>query len=211
VSRRDAFVNALVRCPIIAILRGITPDEVVAVGEALVGAGITIIEVPLNSPKPLESIARLAGQFGNRALIGAGTVVHVEQVEAVAAVGGRLIVSPSTDVQVIAATRAHGMVSVPGFLTPTEAFTAIAAGADALKLFPADTLAPPMLKAMRTVLPSSVPLLPVGGITTATITSWHAAGAGGFGIGSGLYKPGMTVEEVIFNVTTIMTAIPTVM
>lgn len=183
-------------CPLVAIIRGVTPDEVVAVGEALLAAGIGIIEVPLNSPDPIESIRRLSTAMGDRALIGAGTVLTVRQVHDVKAAGGRLIVSPNTNVAVIAASAAAGLVSAPGIFTPTEAFAAIEAGATALKLFPAEAASPAVVKAQRAVLPRDVPLLIVGGVGSDTMAPWLAAGADGFGLGSGVFKPGQNAAEV---------------
>lgn len=187
------------RCPLIAILRGVTPGEVEGVAEALIGAGIAIIEVPLNSPDPLASIERLARRFGDQALVGAGTVLSVPDVRAVKEAGGRLIVSPNTDVDVIAASVDAGLVSAPGYFTPSEAFAALKAGAHALKLFPAEAATPAVVKAQRAVLPKHVPLLVVGGVTATTMQPWLDAGANGFGLGSGLYKPGMTAAEVAAN------------
>lgn len=184
------------RCPLVAILRGVKPDEVVAIGEALVEAGIEIIEVPLNSPDPLVSIEALAKRFGDAVLVGAGTVLTVEQVGAVARAGGRIIVSPSTDFDVIAATAAEGLVSAPGYFTPSEAFLALKAGATALKLFPAETATPALVRAQRAVLPKEVPLLIVGGVKPDAVGQWFEAGADGFGLGSALYKPGQSAEQV---------------
>ena len=183
-------------CPLVAIIRGVTPDEVVAVGEALLAAGIGIIEVPLNSPEPIESIRRLSAAMGDRALVGAGTVLRVEQVDDVKAAGGRLIVSPNANVAVIAASAAARLVSAPGVFTPTEAFAAIEAGATALKLFPAEAASPAVVKAQRAVLPRDVPLLIVGGVGPDTMAPWLAAGADGFGLGSGVFKPGQSATEV---------------
>lgn len=188
--RSREFDAAMARCPLIAILRGVSPDEVQAIGHALVDAGFCLIEVPLNSPDPLASIAALARSLEGRAMVGAGTVVTASQVDDVAAAGGSLIVSPNTDATVIRATRAAGMVSLPGFATPSEAFAALSAGASALKLFPAEAASPGVLKAIRAVLPSKTRVLPVGGIAPETMAHWHAAGAAGFGLGSALYKPG---------------------
>lgn len=182
-------------CPLVAILRGVTPDEAAAVGSAIFDAGIRIIEVPLNSPDPLRSIERLASALGERALIGAGTVLAPAQVEQVRQAGGRLVVSPGTDREVIAATVAAGMASAPGFFTPSEAFAALAAGAHALKLFPAEAASPAMVKAQRAVLPREVPLLVVGGITPGNMQPWLDCGADGFGLGSGLYKAGRSPQQ----------------
>lgn len=182
--------------PLIAILRGITPDEAVPIGAALIDTGFEIIEVPLNSPKPFASIETLVRTFGNAALIGAGTVLRPEQVDAVCDAGGRLIVMPHTDEAVIGRAKARDLTCVPGFATPTEAFAAIFAGADALKLFPAEESSPSMLKALRAVLPHDIPLIPVGGIDEARMESWVRAGAAGFGIGSTLYRPGIKPDEL---------------
>jgi len=159
------FRSAFAACPLVAVLRGVTPGEIDAIGDALVEAGIRIIEVPLNSPDPYDSIARLARRHGGDALIGAGTVLTADQAARVAAAGGRLMVSPNTDGAVIAASVAAGMVALPGFFTPTEGFAALAAGAHGLKLFPAEGASPAFLKAQRAVLPPEVPVLAVGGIT----------------------------------------------
>lgn len=186
----------LVRCPLIAILRGVRPDEVVAIGEALEAAGIAIVEVPLNSPEPIESIRRLVQRFGSKMLIGAGTVMTRAQVEEIDAFGGRLIVTPHTDPDVIRAAKHHGLIACPGFATPTEAFAAIAAGADGIKLFPAEASSPGVLRALRAVLPPTVPVLPVGGIDATNLAAWRAAGAAGFGIGSSIYKAGDSADMV---------------
>ncbi|KAB7644882.1 2-dehydro-3-deoxy-6-phosphogalactonate aldolase [Polymorphobacter fuscus] len=190
------FTRAFAACPLVAILRGITPGEVDAVGDALVGAGFTLIEVPLNSPDPFDSIARLAARLGDRAMVGAGTVLDPAQVDRVAANAGTLIVSPNSDPRVIRASVAAGLISLPGYATPTEAFAALAAGAHGLKLFPADATPPAILKAHRAVLPRTVPVLAVGGITPDTMTPWRDAGADGFGLGSALYKPGKPAGAV---------------
>jgi len=182
--------------PLVAILRGIRPDEAVVIGHALADAGFRVLEVPLNSPQPLESIRRLTQSLGDGYLIGAGTVMTPTQVDEVAAAGGRLIVMPHADTAVIRAAKAAGMLCVPGVATPTEAFTALAAGADGLKLFPADQVSPEALKAWRAVLPKELPVLPVGGITPGNMAPWVAAGAQGFGIGSALYAPGLDADEV---------------
>jgi len=192
----DAFDKAFERCPLIAILRGVEPDEVVAIGEALLEAGFGLIEVPLNSPQPLDSIALLAKAFAGRAVIGAGTVLRKSDVTAVQAAGGTMIISPNTNTEVIAATQRAGLVSLPGIATPTEAFAALDAGATALKLFPADGASPAVLKALRAVLPGDVRVLPVGGITPETMARWLQARASGFGLGSALYTPGLTPAEV---------------
>ncbi len=186
----------LQQCPLVAIIRGVTPDEVEAVGEAIVAAGIRIVEVPLNSPDPFESIRRLAARLRERALVGAGTVLDPDDVARVQQAGGRLVVSPNTHEPVIRATVAAGLVSSPGFFTPSEAFAALAAGAHALKLFPAENAHPGVVKAQRAVLPPDVPLLVVGGITPDNMAPWLEAGATGFGLGSGLYRPGLSADEV---------------
>jgi 2-dehydro-3-deoxyphosphogalactonate aldolase len=185
--------------PLIAILRGITPAEAVPVGQALVDAGFRIIEVPLNSPQPLHSIELLARALGERCLVGAGTVTSVTQVDEVARAGGRLIVMPHADALVIGAAKAKALWCAPGIATPTEGFAALAAGADALKLFPAELLAPPVLKALRAVFPPEVLFLPVGGITPQNLAAYAAAGANGFGLGSALYRPGVTPQQVAVN------------
>lgn len=190
------FESAFSRLPLIAILRGVRPDEVEAIGEALVEAGFTLIEVPLNSPDPLASVERLARRLDGQAVIGAGTVLRVADVGAVAAAGGTMVISPNADPAVIGATAAAGLISLPGIATPTEAFAALAAGASALKLFPAEAATPAVLKAMGAVLPRGTRVLPVGGIAPDTMGPWRSAGAAGFGLGSALYKPGMTAAEV---------------
>ncbi|MEO7635803.1 MAG: 2-dehydro-3-deoxy-6-phosphogalactonate aldolase [Sphingomicrobium sp.] len=183
------------KCPLIAIIRGVTPGEAEAVGRAIFNAGIRIIEVPLNSPDPLASIAALAAAFGDQALIGAGTVLDPAQVAEVKAAGGRLIVSPDTNPAVIAAAVSAGLVSTPGYFTPSEAFTALRAGAHGLKLFPAEGASPEMLKAQRAVLPRDVPIIVVGGVRPDNIAPWLAAGADGLGLGGGLYSAGQSLEE----------------
>ena len=195
-SAVDLFRQRLDECPLVAIIRGVAPDEVEAVGDVLYAAGIRIIEVPLNSPDPLTSIGRLAKRLGDRALIGAGTVLQPEQVAQVRDVGGQLIVSPNTYTAVIEATVAGGMVSSPGFFTPSEAFEALRAGAHALKLFPAEAASPAVVKGQRAVLPQDVPLIVVGGINPANMRPYLKAGADGFGLGSGLYAPGRSLDEV---------------
>jgi 2-dehydro-3-deoxyphosphogalactonate aldolase len=193
---RDEFGFFFGQCPLVAIIRGVTPGEAVAVGEAIFGAGIRIIEVPLNSPDPMASIERLSRRFGDQALVGAGTVLAPEQVSRVAGAGGRLIVSPNAQPAVIEATVAAGLVSVPGFFTPSEAFAAIGAGAHALKFFPAEGGSAKMVKAMKAVLPPDVPLLVVGGVAPDNMAPWIEAGADGFGLGSGLYRPGQDAATV---------------
>lgn len=191
-----AFDEALARCPLVAILRGVRPDEVEPIGDALVEAGFTIVEVPMNSPDPLESVARLARRFASRAVIGAGTVLSPEQVDRVAAAGGRIAIAPNANPQVIARAVELGLAALPGIATPTEAFAALDAGATALKLFPAEASSPAVLGAMRAVLPPGTRVLPVGGVTPEAMAPWRAAGAAGFGLGSALYKPGFTAAEV---------------
>jgi 2-dehydro-3-deoxyphosphogalactonate aldolase len=196
-ERIETFRALFEDCPLIAIIRGVEPGEVEAIGEALVEAGIRIIEVPLNSPQPLDSIARLARRLRGRALVGAGTVLRVADVAEVEAAGGGIIVSPSTDQEVIRATVRAGLVSAPGYFTPSEAFMAIEAGAHALKLFPAEAATPAVLKAQLAVLPKGVPMIAVGGIEPDNMQPWLAAGASGFGLGGGLYQPGQTAEQTL--------------
>lgn len=190
------FRDHLARLPVIAILRGLRPDEAVAVGRALVAEGITAIEVPLNSPEPLESIRRLRAEFGDRAVIGAGTVMSPAQVEEVRAAGGELIVMPHGDAQVVRAAKAAGLFCTPGVATPTEGFAALANAADGLKLFPGESLTPAVVKAWRAVFPPDTLLLPVGGVSAENVAAYVAAGANGFGLGSSLYKPGLGAEQV---------------
>lgn len=194
-----AFDTAFARCPLIAILRGVSPPEVEDIGEALVESGFTLIEVPLNSPEPLESVSRLAKRFADRAVIGAGTVLREAEVGAVAGAGGTMIISPNTNTAVIGASASFGLASLPGVATPSEAFAALDAGATALKLFPAEASSPQTLKAMRAVLPSGLRVLPVGGICPDNMGPWRDAGAAGFGLGSALYKPGMSPDQVRVN------------
>jgi 2-dehydro-3-deoxyphosphogalactonate aldolase len=193
----DRFEAAFAACPLVAILRGLTPEEAPAVGDALADAGFTLIEVPLNSPDPLRSIALLSERLAGRAMVGAGTVLEPAQVEAVGAAGGNLIVSPNVDSAVIGAARSLGLVSLPGYQTPTEAFAALAAGATALKLFPADVASPAALRAHRAVLPPRTRVLAVGGVTPEGIAAWRAASADGFGLGSNLYRPGTAAADVV--------------
>lgn len=194
-SPLDRWHLALERLPLVAILRGITPQEAKPVGVALTEADFSIIEVPLNSPAPLDSIARLSVTCGT-ALVGAGTVMRPQQVQEVHAAGGRLIVSPHFNPEVVRTAVGLGMVVVPGVLTPTEAFAALDAGAQGLKLFPAEMVPPAGLRALRAVLPMSVPVMPVGGIHAGNMAAWKQAGASGFGLGSALYKPGVSAQQV---------------
>jgi len=187
---------ALKACPIAAILCGVKPDEIDAIGDALVEAGVTIIEVPLNSPDPFESIRRLAIRHDARALIGAGTVLETTDVKRVADAGGRLIVAPNFDADVVRAAKAAGLATLPGVMTPSEGFAALKAGADALKLFPAEIIPPAVFKAWRAVFPAETLLLAVGGVGVDNIATYRDAGASGYGIGSALYKPGRPAAEI---------------
>jgi 2-dehydro-3-deoxyphosphogalactonate aldolase len=191
-----SWTNILETLPLIAILRGLKPEEAIDIAAALEAAGVLALEVPLNSPQPLESIRRIREAFGDRLMVGAGTVLTTDEVASVAAAGGQLIVSPNCDRAVIQASKAAGLISAPGVFTPTEAFAALKAGADALKLFPADVAGHVALKAMKAVLPPTAPVLAVGGIDPDTLAGWRKAGAAGFGIGSSLYKPGDGAEVV---------------
>ncbi|SHL28342.1 2-dehydro-3-deoxy-6-phosphogalactonate aldolase [Phytopseudomonas punonensis] len=199
----DSYLREL---PLIAILRGVTPQEIVPIGLALYQAGFRIIEIPLNSPQPLQSIKLLAAELSDRALIGAGTVLSVQQVEDVAQAGGRLIVSPNCNAQVIQASRKLGLFSAPGVATPSEGFAALAAGAQVLKLFPAEQFSPQIVKAWRAVFAKDIALLPVGGITPTNMAPYMDAGASGFGLGSALYKPGMSASEVGDNAAAFVAA-----
>ncbi|MDQ7987797.1 2-dehydro-3-deoxy-6-phosphogalactonate aldolase [Pseudomonas sp. G34] len=199
----DSYLQQL---PLIAILRGVTPQEIVPVGRALYEAGFRAIEIPLNSPEPLHSISLLAAELGDRALIGAGTVLSVQQVEEVAQAGGRLIVSPNCNAQVIQASRKLGVFSAPGVATPSEGFAALEAGAHVLKLFPAEQFSPQIVKAWRAVFARDIALLPVGGITPTNMAPYMDAGASGFGLGSALYKPGMGAAEVARNAAAFVSA-----
>jgi len=189
-SAVEDFRLYFAECPLVGIVRGVTPDEAEAIAQALYDGAIRIIEVPLNSPEPFESIRIIAGRFGDRVLVGAGTVLNPADVSRVAQAGGRLVVSPNTNTAVIEATVAAGLVSSPGYFTPSEAFEAIRAGAHAIKLFPAEAASPAVVKSQRAVLPKDVPLVVVGGVTPESIPGWMAAGADGFGLGGGLYKSG---------------------
>ena len=195
------------RCPLVAILRGIRPDEAEAIAATLTDAGLAIIEVPLNSPDPMASIALLSAKFGDDVLIGAGTVMTEAQVAEIAAAGGKLIVTPHADPIVVRAAKRLGLLAVPGFFTPAEAFALLAAGADALKLFPAEGASPAMLRAMRAVLPTATMVLPVGGIDATNMDVWREAGAAGFGIGSSIYKPGDTPAVVATKARTLLRAV----
>jgi 2-dehydro-3-deoxyphosphogalactonate aldolase len=197
VSANELLHRYLDECPLIAIIRGITPDEAEAIGHAIYEGGIRIIEVPLNSPDPLNSIERLAKRFGEQMLVGAGTVLSAAEVARVQGAGGRIIVSPDTNTEVISATAKAGLVSSPGYFTPSEAFTAIRAGATALKLFPAEGASPSVLKAHLAVLPTNIPYFAVGGIKPDNMRPWLEAGATGFGLGGGLYKAGQTPAETL--------------
>ena len=194
------------RLPLVAILRGLEPERAIQVGEALVEAGFDIIEVPLNSPEPLVSIAALVEALGHRALIGAGTVLAEAEVDALAAIGAQLVVSPNCNPAVIRRSVEHGMVSLPGVLTPTEMFAAIEAGASGLKLFPADMAGPAVIKAVRAVLPPAVPILAVGGISAANMGDYLAAGAAGFGIGGALFMPGKPLDAIAADARAIVAA-----
>lgn len=194
----------LARCPLIPILRGVKPDEVEAIAAALEAAGIPIVEVPLNSPEPLKSIARLARSVGGRMLVGAGTVMTPGQVADIASAGGRLIVTPHADAAVTRAAKQYGLLAIPGFFTPAEAFAMLAAGADALKLFPAEVAGPAMLRALRGVFPPGTMVLPVGGIDAAGMALWRAAGAAGFGVGSAIYRPGDSAATVAAKARTLL-------
>lgn len=190
---------AMARLPLVAILRGLRPREAEDIGLALERAGFALIEVPLNSPQPFDSIATLRRVLRPDTLVGAGTVTRLEDVQRLQAIGADLVVMPHADTAVIRAAKAAGMLCLPGVATPTEAFAAIAAGADALKLFPAELVTHGVMKAMRAVLPAHVPLLPVGGITPAGMAPWLRAGVAGFGLGSALYAPGLSADAVAAN------------
>ncbi len=197
-SLTQQWQDTLKTLPLVAILRGLRPDEAVAVGEMLVEAGFRIVEVPLNSPDPFDSIKLLVQALGKRAIVGAGTVLNVADVETLHAVGGQICISPNTNPDVIRRAKSLGLISFPAFFTPTEAFSAIDAGADAIKLFPAELAGTTGLKAMKAVLPKAVPVFPVGGVTPDNMKDFLDAGATGFGIGSAVFKPGDT-PEIVFR------------
>jgi 2-dehydro-3-deoxyphosphogalactonate aldolase len=202
--RLPGLAQWLDRCPLVAILRGVKPAEVSAVVAALTAEGIAIVEVPLNSPQPLDSISQLAREFGDRLLIGAGTVMTETQVAEIAEAGGKLIVTPHAAPDVVRAAKARGLLAIPGFFTPAEAFAMLAAGADAIKLFPAEAAGPAVLRALLAVLPKGTAVLPVGGVDAASIPAWRKAGAAGFGIGSSIYKPGDTAYTVATKTRTLV-------
>ena len=196
-SARELFDRHFEPCPLIGIIRGVTPADAVGIGKALLDGGIRIIEVPLNSPEPFASIGAIAEAIGEEALVGAGTVLDPADAQKVKQAGGRIIVSPNMNPAVIAATVGSGMISSPGIFTPTEAFAALEAGSHALKLFPAEAASPAVVKALKAVLPNDVPLIIVGGVTPESIGAWLDAGADGFGLGGGLYRPGQSAEETL--------------
>jgi 2-dehydro-3-deoxyphosphogalactonate aldolase len=188
--------RVLAELPLIAILRGIEPPDAVAVTDALSRAGFLCVEVPLNSPNALESIREIRERFDGKLLIGAGTVLTETEVAAIHDAGAQIAISPNTNPAVIAAAKRHDLISIPGFATPTEALAGIAAGANALKLFPAESISPAVVRSLKAVLPASLPILPVGGITAASMAAYIGAGAAGFGIGSSIYTPGTTADVV---------------
>ena len=196
-SAVEDFRRYFAECPLVAIIRGVTPAEAEAIAGALYDGGIRIIEVPLNSPQPLESIRIIADRFGDRTLVGAGTVLDPEEVLKVRDAGGRLIVSPNTNTAVIEATVAAGMVSSPGYFTPSEALAAIRAGAHSIKLFPAEAASRKVVKSQKAVLPKDIPLIVVGGVTPDAIPGWLEGGADGFGLGGGLYQPGQDARTTL--------------
>ena len=206
-SASELLRTYLDQCPLVAIIRGVTPDDAEAIGDAIFEGGIRIIEVPLNSPDPLKSIERLAKRFGERTLVGAGTVLKPDDVARVRDSGGRIIVSPDTNTEVIAAAAAAGLVASPGYFTPSEAFAAIRAGAQSIKLFPAEAASPAVVKAQKAVLPKDVPLIVVGGVTPESVPEWLAAGADGFGLGGGLYKPGQDAAATLEKARAYVTAV----
>lgn len=203
----DRLSRAMHHCPLVAILRGVTPDEIEGVADVLVQTGFSMIEVPLNSPDPLVSIGKIARRYGDTVLVGAGTVLSVAEVEAVRDAGGGLIVSPNVNPAVIAHTAQLGLVSLPGYATPTEAFAALEAGAHGLKLFPAEAASPAVLKGQLAVIPRNIPVFAVGGVTPQTLGDWMAAGAAGAGLGSALYKAGASVQDVEYAARDFMTEV----
>lgn len=205
-SLMEQWRDALNTLPLVAILRGVKPEEAEAVGDALIEAGFKIVEVPLNSPDPFKSIELIAKRLGERAIVGAGTVLKVGDVETLASVGGQICISPNTNVEVIKKAKELGLISFPAFFTPTEAFAAIDAGADAIKLFPAELAGPKGLKAMNAVIPRTTPVFPVGGIEPTNMGEYLSVGARGFGIGSSVYKPGDTAEIVYEKARAFVTA-----
>ncbi len=196
-NAKDLFEHYFAQCPLVAIIRGVTPGEAEAIARALYDGGIRIIEVPLNSPDPFTSIRKIVECLGDEALVGAGTVIDTGDVARVRDAGGRIIVSPNTNAHVIRATVAAQIVSSPGFFTPSEAFAALEAGAHALKLFPAEAASPKVVKSIRAVLPSDVRLLVVGGVSPDSVQGWLDSGADGFGLGGGLYKPGQSAGDTL--------------
>lgn len=202
----NRFAAAMARLPLVAILRGLRPEEAPGILAALLGGGFTLIEIPLNSPDPLASIAAMRKLAPPDVLVGAGTVLSPAHVERVAEAGGDLIVMPHADVATIAAAKARGLACAPGVATPTEAFAALGAGADGLKAFPAELITPAVVKAWRAVIPRDVPILPVGGVAPETMASYVAAGASGFGLGSALYRPGDTPDRVAERAAAFVTA-----
>ena len=203
----EELKRRLAQCPFVAIIRGVTPAEIDDIGGALAGAGIAIIEVPLNSPDPFISIEQLAKSLGDDILVGAGTVMSTADVARVRDAGGRIIVSPDTNAEVIQAAAQANLVSTPGYFTPSEAFTAIRAGAHGLKFFPAEAATPAVVKAQRAVIPRNVPLLVVGGVKPDSLQPWLEAGADGFGLGGGLYKPGQSARETAAKANAYITAL----
>ena len=201
----DKFRAAMRELPLVAILRGLKPAEATEIGAVLVEAGFRLIEVPLNSPQPFDSIAALRQRF-SQAMVGAGTVLTAAEARDVAQAGGELVVAPNFDRDVVAETLRLGMTSLPGILTPTEAFAALGAGAHGLKLFPAELASPAVVKALLAVLPKGTPLIPVGGIGADNLAAWRAAGAAGFGLGSSLYKPGDDAATVRLKAAAIVSA-----
>jgi len=205
---RELFRRYFDQCPLVAIIRGVTPADAADVGQALFDSGFRIIEVPLNSPDPFASIRIIAGLLGDTALVGAGTVLDPADVRRVKEAGGRIVVSPNMNPAVIEATVAAGLVSSPGVLTPSEAFAALDSGAHVLKLFPAEAASPRVVRAIRAVLPKDVPLVIVGGVTPESVGGWLEAGADGFGLGGGLYKPGQSADETRRKARAYLDALP---